>query len=59
MEKVRELQAEVESLKNEIESFLEKPNKAKSKRIRMALTQLKKFATEYKRVLIDLDKQGY
>jgi uncharacterized protein YlxW (UPF0749 family) len=59
MEKVRELQTEVESLKNEIDSFLEKPNKAKSKRIRMALTQLKKFATEYKRVLIDLDKQGY
>ena len=54
-----ELQTQLESLLNEVASFNEKPNKAKSKRIRVKLGKLKNDTPILRRELMSLDTKGY
>jgi Na+/phosphate symporter len=49
----------MEKCLNEIESFTEKPNKAKSLRIRKLTTEIGKQSKFLRATLIELDKEGY
>jgi len=59
MNEIKTLAEEIQALSESTESFIDKPNKAKSKRLRSGLNDLKKKVTEYKKLLIELDTAGY
>ena len=59
MNGITNLNTEAEALAANVADFIEKPNKAKSKRLRLELGELKKKITDYRRILIELDTAGY
>ena len=59
MDEILKLQVKIKVLSDELASFVEKPTKASSKRVRMQLNDLKKDITAYKQILVELDKAGY
>ena len=59
MNEIKLLTVEVSTLLENLESFKERPNKAKSKRLRLELGELKKKVTGYRSILLELDKEGY
>ena len=59
MNEIKLLAVEIATLTENLESFIEKPNKAKSKRLRLELGELKKKVTGYRTILLDLDREGY
>ena len=59
MNEITNLNTEAEALATNVADFIEKPNKAKSKRLRLELGELKKKITDYRRILIELDTAGY
>ena len=56
---MNELQTQIESLLEEVTSYNDKPNKAKSKRIRLQLGKLKNDTPIVRKELMDLDAAGY
>lgn len=59
MEEIEKLAIEIETLKFELDEYLDNPTKTKSKAIRLQLGELKKKITGYRRILVDLDSDGY
>lgn len=59
MKQVEDIQDLVSNLGDELASYLTKPNKSKSKRIRVMLGRIKNQATSYRKILRDLDDKGY
>lgn len=59
MNEILTLKKETESLAENVANFIEKPNKSKSMRLRLELGELKKKVTDYRRILLELDKAGY
>lgn len=59
MDDILKLRATIESLAAQITDFVEEPNKTKSKNLRLALGEVKKNVTDYRSILMELDKEGY
>ena len=59
MEEIIKLQDEIEKLSDNLYDFIERPNKSKSKNLRLELGEVKKKITDYRKILMDLDKAGY
>jgi len=57
MEKLKDLETDLQYLHTEVLKYNTTPTKAASKRIRIALGELKKQITEIRTILRDADKQ--
>lgn len=59
MDEIESLQEETNNLSDNIYEFLSNPNKTKSKNLRVELGEMKKKITDYRSILMELDKKGY
>ena len=59
MNDVEALLNTVKSLNDELVSYVDKPNKAKSLRVRKLVLQVKNVAPTMRAKLVELDKAGY
>ena len=59
MTNTKDIQELVTKLANEMSSYSEKPNKAKSSRVRVLLGELKNSTPEARKLLREADAVGY
>lgn len=58
MNEIEQLEEEVQDLLNTVTAYLHEPTKANSKRLRLALGETKKKVTDYRSILMELDREG-
>lgn len=58
MNEIELLEQETQALLETIQTYLDDPTKANSKRLRLGLGESKKKVTDYRSILMDLDREG-